>query len=393
MSGAGEAISQGRRRISARAGFRAVLTTTRLRAASRASQAARGQTTECSLTSAESSWDDDNAQEVHAIELGWEGKQQRESVVHHHGQTEIELGRLQTFNFTTTDSGVIGPHDIDLTKVSEVELRNYTWSVTRFVPAEVAARLYGHPVPSNTHFFNGYSGVINGATGRTLNVQAYEHGFEAAVLFSDISGFTKLTNRLIAERDKEGAEILNQIINRFFEELIAIIHNHGGDVIKFAGDAVLSIWSSSASGDPIEELTRQAVACALAQIEAMHGWDTNEGVRLQLHLGLGAGTVLGVDLGNQFRREYVVAGEPLKQLSEAEQQAQSGQVVLSPQAWEYVREVCIGSPCPTHAEFGTGFAVVTQMRSRSVDVPHWRSHVVEALLRDPTVAQPALETM
>ena len=46
---------------------------------------------------------------------------------------------------------------------------------------------------------------------------------QAVVLFSDISGFTKLTNRLLAEYGNEGAEILNGIINRFFDELIHII--------------------------------------------------------------------------------------------------------------------------------------------------------------------------
>lgn len=65
---------------------------------------------------------------------------------------------------------------------------------------EVAARLYGSPLPSPTHFFNGYSSVLNREEGLHPGVQAYEHGFDAAVLFSDISGFTKLTNRLIAER-------------------------------------------------------------------------------------------------------------------------------------------------------------------------------------------------
>lgn len=76
------------------------------------------------------------------------------------------------------------------------------------------------------------------------------------------------------------------------------------------------------------------MACALEQIQRMHNWDTQEGVRLQLHLGLGAGSVTGVDLGNQFRREYVVAGDPLKQLSEAEQQAHAGQLVVSPEVRE-----------------------------------------------------------
>jgi len=325
------------------------------------------------------------------IDLGWVADQV-EQVVHHRGQTNIELNRLQTFNFSTTDSGVISMHDINLSDATTAEYSNYTQSVLRFAPVEVAARLYGHPVPSPSHFFNGYTSVINGEEGRDLNVQAYEHGFEAAVLFSDISGFTKLTNRLIAERDKEGAEILNQIINRFFEELIAIIHRHAGDVIKFAGDAVLSIWSSSAGGDRIQDLTRRAIGCALEQIKQMHNWDTKEGVHLQLHLGLGAGTVIGVDLGNQFRREYVVAGEPLKQLSEAEQQATSGQLVVSPQAWGYAREVCVGTECADEG-FGPGFYVVHQINSQLPSTPHWKSHMLDVLLQDPEKSRPALQSL
>ena len=54
-----------------------------------------------------------------------------------------------------------------------------------------------------------------------------------ATMLVDISGFTKLTNRLLSERGDEGAEILNNIINRFFEELISVITRHAGDVIKF----------------------------------------------------------------------------------------------------------------------------------------------------------------
>ena len=53
----------------------------------------------------------------------------------------------------------------------------------------------------------------------------------------------------------------------------------------------------------------RAIACALEQVDKLHNWDTGEGVKLQLHLGLGTGPVRGVDLGNHMRREYVVAGE------------------------------------------------------------------------------------
>ena len=58
-------------------------------------------------------------------------------------------------------------------------------------------------------------------------------------------------------------------------------------MIKFKGDAVLSIWSSFVAGESIQVLTQRAVACALEQVERLHGWDTGQGVKLELHLGLG----------------------------------------------------------------------------------------------------------
>src|SRR5512142_3257271 len=65
--------------------------------------------------------------------------------------------------------------------------------------------------------------------------------FQAAVLFADISGFTLLTERMAA-MGPTGVEILARILNEYFGQLIDIIHDYGGDVVKFAGDAVIAVW-------------------------------------------------------------------------------------------------------------------------------------------------------
>src|SRR5215211_7818319 len=64
---------------------------------------------------------------------------------------------------------------------------------------------------------------------------------QAAILFADISGFTILTEHL-AERGPSGVETLARILNEYFGQLIDIIHDYGGDVVKFAGDAVIAVW-------------------------------------------------------------------------------------------------------------------------------------------------------
>lgn len=61
--------------------------------------------------------------------------------------------------------------------------------------------------------------------------------FHGSLLFVDISGFTALSLRLSVEE-------LKNHINDYFTKMLDIVDKHGGDVIKFAGDALFIIWES-----------------------------------------------------------------------------------------------------------------------------------------------------
>jgi class 3 adenylate cyclase len=67
---------------------------------------------------------------------------------------------------------------------------------------------------------------------------------EASLVSIDISGFTSLSERLAA-RGRAGAEELILLIGGCFEGLIRIAHRHGGDVLKFRGDALLILFSDA----------------------------------------------------------------------------------------------------------------------------------------------------
>ena len=68
-------------------------------------------------------------------------------------------------------------------------------------------------------------------------------GFWGAVVFVDVSGFTKLSEALTKEHGAiVGSELLNVYINSFLEQLIDVVLASGGDIIKFAGDAMQCIW-------------------------------------------------------------------------------------------------------------------------------------------------------
>jgi hypothetical protein len=67
------------------------------------------------------------------------------------------------------------------------------------------------------------------------NVSIYR--FHGALLFVDISGFTVLSQKLKVD------DLKNQI-NAYFQKIVDIINKYGGEIIKFAGDALFVVWQT-----------------------------------------------------------------------------------------------------------------------------------------------------
>jgi class 3 adenylate cyclase len=78
--------------------------------------------------------------------------------------------------------------------------------------------------------------------------EPYSEDLSSVVLFADISGFTSLTEQL-AHKGHAGAEVLTQIINDYFTQLIELLLDHGGDIFKFAGDALIALWPGDSRAD------------------------------------------------------------------------------------------------------------------------------------------------
>ncbi len=152
---------------------------------------------------------------------------------------------------------------------------------------------------------------------------------QGAALFADISGFTPLTELLARELGaRRGAEELTGYLNQVYEDLIAWVHQYGGTVTGFAGDAI-TCWFAEDEG-------RRAVACALAMQEAMGRFSeiaVGEGegstISLAVKVAVATGAVQRFVVGDpHYTLLDVLAGVTLERLSEAEQLAQTGEVVV-----------------------------------------------------------------
>ncbi|HEX9840973.1 MAG TPA: adenylate/guanylate cyclase domain-containing protein, partial [Anaerolineales bacterium] len=174
--------------------------------------------------------------------------------------------------------------------------------------------------------------------------------FSAVVLFADISGFTALTETL-GEKDPVGVETLARILNQYFGQLIDIIHEYGGDVMKFAGDALIAMWpiptdhipeagsgtADSVSTETQRQWTLQVAECALKIRAQLLGFRTQESA-LSLKIALATGHITHVHIGGVFNRwEFVMTGSPLVELGIANNLARAGDILISPSAFALIR--------------------------------------------------------
>lgn len=179
---------------------------------------------------------------------------------------------------------------------------------------------------------------------------------EGALMLCDASGFTVLTEQLAVSA--KGAEKLSSCLKTFFEPVIDIITAYSGDIIKFSGHALTVLFaipeadedtlnpcgSSACNHSLLELASLRACACSVEIHKRLDDLqlqlekdDASPDLRLAVHIALGAGpmTILQVG-GMQFRHEYAIAGEPLKQIAHGEALAGTSETVMSPECWSHV---------------------------------------------------------
>ena len=126
---------------------------------------------------------------------------------------------------------------------------------------------------------------------------------EMTVLFSDVRGFTTLSEGL---NPKE----LSRLMNEFLTSLTSIIHQNRGTIDKYMGDAVMAFW-----GAPIKdpEHARHALEAGLAMIEKMYAlqddFEARGWPRLKIGVGINTGVMSVGNMGSKFRTAYTIIGD------------------------------------------------------------------------------------
>lgn len=167
----------------------------------------------------------------------------------------------------------------------------------------------------------------------------------AAVLFADISGFTPMTEAL-SQRGREGIEELSAILDRYFTSMSQTVLDLGGDVVKFAGDALIAAFFVCPElGDAH---LGSAIVCALRMQQAMRAFasvHTSVGdFPLRIKIGISEGNIYHTTVGDEAdEMQPVFAGLPLARCQQAEKYAAAGEIVA---------DAGVARRVPGHLEIG-----------------------------------------
>ena len=157
---------------------------------------------------------------------------------------------------------------------------------------------------------------------------------ELTVFFSDIAGFTSLS-------EKSSPEALVALLNEYLSVMTEIILQHDGTLDKYEGDAIMAFW-----GAPVDQPDNALRACraALAMqkklVSIREEWKRDGKPDLHVRIGLNTGDMLVGNMGGAGRFDYTVIGDSVNLASRLEgaNKQYKSQIMLGPLTYKRVAE-------------------------------------------------------
>jgi adenylate cyclase len=154
---------------------------------------------------------------------------------------------------------------------------------------------------------------------------------EATILFTDISGFTRLIEKV---PPREAAELLN----RFYDEISAIVFKYKGTVDKFIGDAVMATFGAPISYGNDAELALFAAIEIIRRTSEFQPAPPSR-LRFQVRIGVNTGMVISGYVGSRRRLDYTVLGDPVNVAARLTDLAQPGTVWVGEETYAKARGI------------------------------------------------------
>ena len=124
-----------------------------------------------------------------------------------------------------------------------------------------------------------------------------------SIFFSDLQGFTSISEGL-------EPEALTHLLNDYLSAMTDIIHEEGGTVDKYEGDAIIAFWNAPlAVTDHADRVVQAALRCQEALARLRPGFKKHVGQDLLMRVGINTGPAVVGNLGSHTRFDYTMLGD------------------------------------------------------------------------------------
>ncbi|XP_078212463.1 adenylate cyclase type 10 isoform X2 [Callithrix jacchus] len=169
--------------------------------------------------------------------------------------------------------------------------------------------------------------------GRFSPDRPFIDSFDGVLMFVDISGFTAMTEKFsTAMYMDRGAEQLVEILNYHLSAIVEKVLIFGGDILKFAGDALLALWKVEQK--QLKDIITVVIKCSLEIHGLFQTQECEEGLEIRVKIGLAAGHISMLVFGDETQNHFLVLGPPVDDVRLAQSMAQTNDVILSPNCWQ-----------------------------------------------------------
>jgi class 3 adenylate cyclase/tetratricopeptide (TPR) repeat protein len=148
---------------------------------------------------------------------------------------------------------------------------------------------------------------------------------EGTLVFVDISGFTRMSERL-ARKGKVGAEEVTDVLNSTFSRLLTVAWQDGGGLLKFGGDALLLFFSRAGH---VSRACHAAMGMRRLLRECGRLKTSAGVVSLRMSVGVHSGR-FQFFLAGDSHRELIITGPAASETVGMESAADAGEILLSP---------------------------------------------------------------
>jgi len=138
---------------------------------------------------------------------------------------------------------------------------------------------------------------------RDLSLLVHPERRPMTIFFSDIAGFTRLSEQMEPER-------LVQFLNEYLTEMTMAVRASGGQVDKYIGDTVMAFWGAPVRTDRHAHLACEAFLKMRALVlERLPVWEKKYGQHIHFRAGINSGEVVVGDMGTELKSNYTVFGD------------------------------------------------------------------------------------